>query len=604
MTNANVVVDDELVIKLILDFFNTRKLHKCLRILEKETGVVNCDYSDDVLFLRQLILDGEWESVLIFGQHLETLNGFDLKTFRYLVLKQKFMEVLFFKSGIGSGATSYSIEDLLKCLNQLEKDIPSKEEYDKLCWLLTVPNLSDQPEYRNWSPETARIKCFEQVLKVIPLEKRGLHGKNCKVSQNSSRDRLVNLLVKGICLESCIEYCQQRAIIGDELGGPGISINSGLLSGMPQETTGNFLSWLKSLTQDAFTTPFEPVAMEVEFRRFKNVRGAKEEQSTIISDNEILSRSLSLSGRPATADVTSQLSKSETSSKTSQKRSVRAKTFSNSYSDFHFHSNSGKQPQQSLNTREHIVGQSHSDRKESQTAVDLPKEHGGQDKETSDGQISSSLPKKKQEVRNSILSLKQEQQDSVLSQLEEHKKQQKELQRQLIEFSKKLNSDVQQLEEVASTNSEKVELTEFEKSQNVLNVHRNNDVELQESSVEQKTYVINNIKDKPPSQQLNAFRSSGNDQPHSHLSVGNELEENQKSSTFTQVLTSTPAANEKVKIKPLKLEESNVDALPYNSSAVTPSAENFPLLTPKENRSFGPGHWITLADGSGVLNTR
>lgn len=40
------------VIKLILDFLNSRKLHISMLALERESGVINGLYSDDMLFLR------------------------------------------------------------------------------------------------------------------------------------------------------------------------------------------------------------------------------------------------------------------------------------------------------------------------------------------------------------------------------------------------------------------------------------------------------------------------------------------------------------------------------------------------------------------------
>lgn len=40
------------VIKVMLDFLNSRKLHISMLALEKESGVINGLYSDDMLFLR------------------------------------------------------------------------------------------------------------------------------------------------------------------------------------------------------------------------------------------------------------------------------------------------------------------------------------------------------------------------------------------------------------------------------------------------------------------------------------------------------------------------------------------------------------------------
>lgn len=67
------------IIKLILDFLNSKKLHISMLALEKESGVINGLFSDDMLFLRQLILDGQWDEVLQFIQPLECMEKFDKK---------------------------------------------------------------------------------------------------------------------------------------------------------------------------------------------------------------------------------------------------------------------------------------------------------------------------------------------------------------------------------------------------------------------------------------------------------------------------------------------------------------------------------------------
>lgn len=53
MTAEEVInIKEAEVIKLILDFLNSRKLHISMLALEKESGVINGLYSDDMLFLR------------------------------------------------------------------------------------------------------------------------------------------------------------------------------------------------------------------------------------------------------------------------------------------------------------------------------------------------------------------------------------------------------------------------------------------------------------------------------------------------------------------------------------------------------------------------
>jgi len=55
----------------------------------------------------------------------------------------------------------------VKCLNSLEGLCPSKEEYSNLCFLLSLPKLSDHVDYQNWNPSNARVQCFKDILPLI-----------------------------------------------------------------------------------------------------------------------------------------------------------------------------------------------------------------------------------------------------------------------------------------------------------------------------------------------------------------------------------------------------------------------------------------------------
>lgn len=63
--------------------------------------MINGDYSDDVLFLRQLILDGQWDNAIDFVEPLKDMPDFDFRTFRYLILKYKYYELLCVKQEPG-----------------------------------------------------------------------------------------------------------------------------------------------------------------------------------------------------------------------------------------------------------------------------------------------------------------------------------------------------------------------------------------------------------------------------------------------------------------------------------------------------------------------
>jgi len=167
--------------------------------LERESGVINGVYADDVLFLRQLILDGQWDDVMEFIQPLESLPSFDSRTFSYLVMRQKYIELLCIKCEAGLVVNvDAAVDEVVKVLTDLEKFCPSKETYNHLCLLLTLPKLSDHADYADWNPSSARVRCFQQVYplveKFLPYENP---SKDRHSIQEATNDRLIHLLIKG-----------------------------------------------------------------------------------------------------------------------------------------------------------------------------------------------------------------------------------------------------------------------------------------------------------------------------------------------------------------------------------------------------------------------
>lgn len=173
MPSSRLALREEDVVRLALEFLYNRELHISQLSLERETGVINGQYSDDILFLRQLILDGQWDDVIEFIQPLEALNSFDMKHFRYTILRHKYIELLCIKSEASNASMTNStvcgasvegaVEEVVQILAELEKLAPSKEDYSGLCLLLTLPRLVDHLNYRDWNPSKARVQCFREV---------------------------------------------------------------------------------------------------------------------------------------------------------------------------------------------------------------------------------------------------------------------------------------------------------------------------------------------------------------------------------------------------------------------------------------------------------
>ncbi|KAJ8376168.1 hypothetical protein SKAU_G00067480 [Synaphobranchus kaupii] len=254
------------IVKLILDFLNSRKLHISMLALEKESGVINGLYSDDMLFLRQLVLDGQWDEVLQFIQPLECMDKFDRKRFRYIILKQKFLEALCVNNAMSADDEpqhlEFTMQEAVKCLHSLEEFCPSKDDYSKLCLLLTLPRLTNHAEFKDWNPSTARAHCFEEaclmVAEFIPADRK-LSEAGFKASGN----RLFQLLIKGVLYECCVEFCQSKAT-GEEITESEVLLGIDMLCGNGCDDLDlSLLSWLQNLSPGVFSCAFEQKVLNI-----------------------------------------------------------------------------------------------------------------------------------------------------------------------------------------------------------------------------------------------------------------------------------------------------------------------------------------------------
>lgn len=258
------------IIKVILDFLNSRKLHISMLALEKESGIINGLYSDDMLFLRQLVLDGQWDEVLQFIQPLEGMEKFDRKRFRYIVLKQKFLEALCVNNAMSAEDEpqhlEFTMQEAVKCLHALEEFCPTKDDYSKLCLLLTLPRLTNHAEFKDWNPSTARVQCFEEactmVAEFIPADR-----KLSEAGFKASRDRLFQLLLKGVLYECCVEFCQSRAT-GEEITESEVLLGVDMLCGNGCDDLDlSLLSWMQNLSHSVFTCAFEQKQLNIHVDR-------------------------------------------------------------------------------------------------------------------------------------------------------------------------------------------------------------------------------------------------------------------------------------------------------------------------------------------------
>ncbi|KAL3284880.1 hypothetical protein HHI36_019017 [Cryptolaemus montrouzieri] len=273
MPSARLTLREEDVVRLALEFLHNRELHISQLSLERETGVINGNFSDDVLFLRQLILDGQWDDVLEFIQPLEALQTFDMRKFTYAILKHKYIELLCIKSeaNVQGNNVDNAVEEVVKVLTDLEKYTPSKEEYSNLCLLLTLPRLTDHLQYKDWNPSNARVQCFREIYPLVADFLPGDRKTNdVNANTTAKNDRLIQLVIKGILYESCVNYCQAKATGTTDSQNQEMNF-SRLLDGSVgfSDSDLSLLSWLQSVPHETFSVPFEQRTLNVDVERLE-----------------------------------------------------------------------------------------------------------------------------------------------------------------------------------------------------------------------------------------------------------------------------------------------------------------------------------------------
>ncbi|XP_024909672.1 WD repeat-containing protein 47-like isoform X2 [Cynoglossus semilaevis] len=193
-----------------------------------------------------------------------------LPRFRYIILKQKFLEALCVNNAMSTAEDPQNLEltmqEAVKCLNSLEELCPSKDDYSKLCLLLTLPRLTHHAEFKDWNPSTARVHCFDEactmVAEFIPADR-----KLSEAGFRASENRLFQLLIKGILYECCVEFCQSKAT-GEEITEGEVLLGVDLLCGNGyDELDLSLLSWLQNLTAGAFSCAFQQQTLNIQVDR-------------------------------------------------------------------------------------------------------------------------------------------------------------------------------------------------------------------------------------------------------------------------------------------------------------------------------------------------
>eukprot|EP00826_Nyctotherus_ovalis_P014840 TRINITY_DN14172_c0_g5_i1.p1 TRINITY_DN14172_c0_g5~~TRINITY_DN14172_c0_g5_i1.p1 ORF type:complete len:468 (-),score=123.66 TRINITY_DN14172_c0_g5_i1:790-2193(-) len=227
--SCKIILKSEEIIMIILQYLKDHGLTKTMIALESETNFKLTQYGKEITFFRQLIIEGQWEDAENFLNPLKIRQNFNYGRAIFELKRQQFLEDI-----EGCFSDELDIVGLLARANDLQ-DKCTKEEFNNLCSYLTLPNLRDHPDFKNWSIEKGRVECFENILKLLktiyPIESHDSKIKSNRLFELLKQAMKFQYIIRGdpeagdiTLLQDFFTEEQERKVLGQLWGSRKFSI--------------------------------------------------------------------------------------------------------------------------------------------------------------------------------------------------------------------------------------------------------------------------------------------------------------------------------------------------------------------------------------------
>ena len=127
--------------KAILDFLKSHEYFKAFIALEQESKVRLHSYGKEIDFFYDLIMEGRFEDAEKFIAPLRARAEFNHTRVLFEIRKEKFLEAL-------ENSDSPNLQELVTALKEIES-LSNKEEFNTLCYCLSLNKITDHPDYQN-----------------------------------------------------------------------------------------------------------------------------------------------------------------------------------------------------------------------------------------------------------------------------------------------------------------------------------------------------------------------------------------------------------------------------------------------------------------------
>ena len=218
------------ILLLIMDFLYSADLIDSLIAIEQETKISIFSYNKELLFLRKLIMKGNWSEAENFLFPLKSNSLFDFSSAIYNLKLQKFFESTEIES---ANYDQKEIESQLKDIRNYSTD----KQFKELLNLLNKNTIKEDPKYKKWTINRGRLKTFEKIRELLgviyPLDK--LNEKIIKDNlllelflklignEKIQKDKLLNIINDIINEQKIIS--SPKSNINDQQNNKKISIN-------------------------------------------------------------------------------------------------------------------------------------------------------------------------------------------------------------------------------------------------------------------------------------------------------------------------------------------------------------------------------------------
>ena len=220
---ASVILNEQKVIGLLSEFIKEAELDPS-SVLANEQGLPQVPKV--ITSLHNEIVAGNWSKALQLIISLGVSDS-DLSAMKYSIWKQRYLEsidTLFSgKVELGGKLKTLGKDEIIKYVNpeQLKlvaahlkslEGLCSQEDYFKLSFLISCPDLKTHPSYSDWNvksgrSETASSVCQEAVKLKYPAL---LNDHRLPAGKPKRSNRLLQLVAKGILYEKCEKLLQQQ----------------------------------------------------------------------------------------------------------------------------------------------------------------------------------------------------------------------------------------------------------------------------------------------------------------------------------------------------------------------------------------------------------